>query len=192
MTVRKHRFMRASLGALLPLLCAAAVSAAPAPAPARPAPEPAAEGGDANGAEPSGASGADENPNSPLVRAREGLVLLERAGKVLGAGSVLAGDGRILTALSTLGHGNNIDARFADGSVSQVKMGHTDRAWDLALLVPQNARWKKGLRASRTDPAKAGTNLRAFSLVGNKEFAAARTLVKGKTTLVGGDSELLQ
>jgi serine protease Do len=134
---------------------------------------------------------SDKSSNGPLVRAREGVVLLERAGKVLGIGSVLAGDGRIITALSTLGHGNNIDARFADGSVSQVRMGHTDRAWDLALLVPQNARWKKGLRASRVDPAKAGTNLRAFSLLNNKEFAPARALVKGKSTLVGGDSELL-
>jgi serine protease Do len=168
---------------------------APAPAapaaPRAPAP-PAAEAPSADTGAADDASGADENPNSPLVRARDGMVLLERNGKVLGAGSVLAGDGRILTALSILGHGNNIDARFADGSVSQVKMGHTDRAWDIALLVPQNARWKKGLRASRTDPAKAGTNLRAFSLVGNKEFAPARTLLKGKTTLVGGDSELLQ
>ncbi len=193
-TLRKHRLV--STSALLSLLWATSAFAAPAPAaPAapRPAAPPAAEApNSADDASDDTGGAADENPNSPLVRAREGMVLLERNGKVLGAGSVLAGDGRILTALSTLGHGNNIDARFADGSVSQVKMGHTDRAWDLALLVPQNARWKKGLRASRTDPAKAGTNLRAFSLVGNKEFAPARTLVKGKTTLVGGDSELLQ
>jgi serine protease Do len=133
-----------------------------------------------------------KNPDSPIDRARDGIVLLERAGKVIGLGSVLSGDGRILTALSPLGHGNNLDARFADGSVSQVKMGHTDRAWDLALLIPQNARWKKGLKASRASATKAGSQLRTFSMIGAKDVAPARTIVKGKTTLVGGDSELLQ
>jgi len=133
-----------------------------------------------------------KDPESLLQKAREGIVLLERAGKVIGVGSVLSGDGRILTALSSLGHGNNIDARFADGSVSQVKMGHSDRVWDLALLVPQNARWKKGLKASRVSAIKAGSQLRTFSTVGAKEVAPARTIIKGRTTLVGGDSELLQ
>ncbi len=133
-----------------------------------------------------------KDPESLLQKAREGIVLLERAGKVIGVGSVLSGDGRILTALSSLGHGNNIDARFADGSVSQVKMGHSDRVWDLALLVPQNARWKKGLKASRIAATKAGSQLRTFSTVGAKEVAPARTIIKGRTTLVGGDSELLQ
>src|SRR5688572_29286794 len=133
-----------------------------------------------------------KTPDSLLAKAREGIVLLERAGKVIGVGSVLSGDGRILTALSPLGHGNNIDARFADGSVSQAKMGHTDRVWDMALLIPQNARWKKGLKASRLSATKVGTQLRTFSTVGAKEVAPARTIVKGRTTLVGGDSELLQ
>jgi serine protease Do len=133
-----------------------------------------------------------KNPDSLLAKAREGIVLLERAGKVIGVGSVLSGDGRILTALSPLGHGNNIDARYADGSVSQVKMGHTDRVWDMALLIPQNARWKKGLKASRLSPTKVGSQLRTFSTVGAKEVAPARTIVKGRTTLIGGDSELLQ
>lgn len=130
-------------------------------------------------------------PATPLNRARDGVVVLERAGKVIGVGSVLSGDGRILTALSSLGHGNNVDARFADGSVSNVKVGHTDRAWDLALLVPQNGRWKKGLRASRKDASQAGSKLSAFSLVGAKDLALARTIIKGERTLVGGDNELL-
>jgi serine protease Do len=130
--------------------------------------------------------------DSPLERARQGLVVIEQVGKAVGIGSVLAGDGRILTALSNLGHGNDLDARFADGSVSRVKLGHSDRAWDLALLIPQNGRWKSGLRASRTPATDAGSLLRTFSLVGNaKDLAAARTIVKGKKTLLGGDSELL-
>ncbi len=134
---------------------------------------------------------ADQNAPSPLEKARQGVVVLERRGKPLGVGTVLAGDGRILTALSPLTHGNNIDARYADGSVSRVKVGHSDRSWDLALLVPQNGRWKKGLKASNQSPTQAGLSLRSFSLVGQKSLALARTIVKGEGTLLGADSELL-
>lgn len=139
-----------------------------------------------------GAVPTDSSNKSPVDSARQGVVVLERAGKPVGVGSVLKGDGRILTALSILGNGNNVDARFADGSVSHVRVGHTDRAWDLALLIPQNGRWKDGLRASRTPAVAAGSDLRAFSLMGGNSLALSRTIVKGETTLLGGDSELLR
>lgn len=135
---------------------------------------------------------APDAAEGPFERARQGVVVLERGGKVIGVGSVLDGDGRILTALSALSHGNAIDARYADGSVARVKVGHSDRAWDLALLVPQNSRWRKGLKASRKEALAAGTNLRAFGLVGEKALAVTRTIVKGQSTLLGGDSELLR
>jgi serine protease Do len=130
-------------------------------------------------------------PESAVDRARQGLVLLERVGKPVGVGTVLAGDGRVLTALSPLGHGNDIDARYADGSVSRLKVGHTDRAWDLALLLPQNGRWKQGLRASKKSATDAGSALRTFSVMGQKALAPSRTIVKGTKTLLGGDNELL-
>src|SRR5690606_34373721 len=82
------------------------------------------------------ADGSIERPDSSesaVDKARDGVVLIERKGKLLGLGTVLSGDGRILTALSNVGHGNQLDARFADGSVMPIKMGHSDRAWDLAL-----------------------------------------------------------
>jgi serine protease Do len=124
------------------------------------------------------------------------VVVLERAGKPVALGTVLQGDGRIMTALSALGNGNNLDARFADGSVSRVRVGHSDRAWDLALLVPQNGRWKDGLQASGVNGLQAGADLRAFSLQGSGSpqtaLSLSRTLVKGETTLLGGDSELLK
>ncbi len=139
-----------------------------------------------------GITDRDGAPKSRVEKARDGVVTLERSGKVLGLGTVLKGDGRILTALSPLGHGNNLDARFADGSVSRVKVGHTDRAWDLALVIPQNGRWKKGLRASRKSAKALGSRLRTYSVIGAKEIAPARTIVKGARTLVGGDNELLR
>ena len=135
---------------------------------------------------------AERAPGNPLEHARQGVVLLERRGKPLGLGSVLQGDGRILTALSPLGHGNDVDARFADGSVMRVHVGHSDRAWDLALLVPQNGRWTHGLRASQRSAQAAGASLSSFSLVNKKQLAPSRTIIKGRRTLIGGDSELLR
>ena len=134
---------------------------------------------------------ADQQLN-PLDRARQGVVILERKGQPIGVGTVLKGDGRILTALSSLGHGNNIDARFADGTVSRVRVGHSDRAWDLALLLPQNGRWQDGLKAARGNATAAGSDLRTFSVMGDKKLMLSRTIVKGQRTLVGGDSELLR
>jgi serine protease Do len=126
-----------------------------------------------------------------LHGARDGVVTIERNGKVLGVGSVLAGDGRVLTALSNLGHGNDIDVRYADGSVSRVRVGHSDRAWDVALLVPQNGRWTQGLRASRLKPQQLGSDVHLFGLH-NKRVQLSRTILQGQRTLVGGDSALLR
>jgi serine protease Do len=58
------------------------------------------------------------------------------------------GDGRILTALSPMGGSEVADVRYADGSVVHARIGHRDKAWDLALLVPQSGHWMDGLVAS--------------------------------------------
>lgn len=142
-----------------------------------------------------GAAEAPANTTPPLreklANAREGVVTIERNGQVLGVGSVLAGDGRVLTALSNVGHGNDLDVRYADGSVSRVRVGHSDRAWDLALLVPQNGRWTQGLRASRLKPQQLGTEAHVFGLH-KKDLQPSRAILQGQRTLVGGDSELLR
>src|SRR5690606_39173227 len=136
---------------------------------------------------------ADATPpsNDKLANARAGVVTIERNGQVLGVGSVLAGDGRVLTALSNVGHGNDLDVRYADGSVSRVRVGHSDRAWDLALLVPQNGRWTHGLRASRLQPHQLGTAAHVFGLH-KRQLQPSRAILQGQRTLVGGDSELLR
>src|SRR6188472_1090923 len=76
-------------------------------------------------------------PNS-VEKARLGVVAIERQGRPLALGAVLDGDGRILSALSPLTNGNFLSARYADGTVVPLKLVHTDRAWDLALLSPVN------------------------------------------------------
>ena len=132
--------------------------------PARPA---AAAPGVGAGALPDSAvEGAVPNappPGGPapsvVERVRRGVVLIERDGRLLGFGTVLGGDGRILTSLSALGAGEGADVRYADGAVVHAKLGHRDPTWDLALLVPRTIHWKDGLSAS--DLAPGETDLRA-------------------------------
>src|SRR5271167_4474657 len=81
-------------------------------------------------------------------RIRRGVVALERNGVPMAVGTVLAGDGRVLTALSGLGGGDGADVRYADGTLVHARVGRSDRTSDLALLVPQSLKWTEGLTAS--------------------------------------------
>jgi serine protease Do len=121
-------------------------------------------------------------------RALRGVVTIERAGQPLGLGVALMGDGRILTALSPLGPGNDLDARFADGSLVRVKLGHHDRAWDLALLVPQTGRWTEGLAASSREPVRQDANIRSFTL-SRQKTSASPIILRSHRSLLGGDDK---
>lgn len=131
---------------------------------------------------------AEETPD---MKAQKGLVVLQRAGQVIGLGTVLDGDGRILTALSPLGAGNDVEAKFADGTTQKVKIGHHDRAWDLALLVPQAGKWAHGLKASSVDPLREGANIKSFSAAKGKPLASPIDL-RSKRSLIGGDDRVLE
>lgn len=120
-----------------------------------------------------------------------GVVLLERAGKPLGLGTVMNGDGRIVTALSALGNARHVDARYSDGSVVPTRLGHAQHSRDLALLVPDNARHKQGLRASRGVAGKPGA-LRPFAHAGGKAtLGAALTPAEGNVAATGTDGKAL-
>ncbi|HRI66302.1 MAG TPA: S1C family serine protease [Polyangium sp.] len=127
-------------------------------------------------------------PQAPSVeeKAMRGVVIVERAGQPISLGTALSGDGRVLTALSPLGSGNDIDVRFADGTVVRAKLGHHDRMWDLALLVPQTGRWADGLIASTKDPVRAEAVIRSYSATRGK-LAAAPMVIRGRRTLLGAD-----
>ncbi len=86
---------------------------------------------------------------------RRGVVAIERNGVPIAIGTVLGGDGRILTALSGLGGADGADVRYADGTLVHSKVGNSDRESDLALLVPQSRKWTYGLSASDVDPKSA-------------------------------------
>jgi S1-C subfamily serine protease len=152
-----------------------AAPAAPA-APARPA-APAA---------PARAAAALEN----AAEARQGVVRLERAGHLLGLGAVLRSDGRILTALSALGHGNYVQARFADDSVLPVRVVASDRAWDLALVAPQGGHWASGLRASALDLPEGSVALHRFRVRGNR-LEEASLDVSAREAVLGRDDATL-
>src|SRR5688572_5664254 len=138
---------RIALCALLSIGAASSWALRSAAAPDTPAP-PAGSGtappahGTTSPAAPAAASTPvpKANPGSEDAKRergeRQGIVRLERAGQLLGLGMVLRSDGRILTALSALGHGNYVQARFDDGTLSPVRVVLSDRAWDLALLTP--------------------------------------------------------
>ena len=125
---------------------------------------------------------------SPEERALRGVVTIERAGQPLGLGVALMGDGRILTALSPLGPGNDLDARFADGTTVRVKLGHHDRAWDLALLVPQTGRWQEGVAASSREPVRQDATIRSFTM-SKARIAAVPIVLRSHRSLLGGDDK---
>lgn len=108
---------------------------------------------------------------------RRGIVTVERDGRVVGVGTVLSGDGRVLTALSALGTVDQADVRYVDGHVAHVRIGHRDKVWDLALLVPLSGKWTDGLRASEADPGSS--DLKVF-LPGAGRPAPVVAHVKGR------------
>ncbi len=88
-------------------------------------------------------------------------MLVEQHGDPIAIGTVLGRDGRVLTALSGLAGAAGVDLRYADGSMVVAQVGRSDKASDLALLVPQSpAAWTEGLDASDIDPD--GAELRAM------------------------------
>jgi serine protease Do len=130
-------------------------------------------------------------PPGTVERARQGVVVIERQGKPLALGAVLDGDGRILTALSPLATGNFLSARYHDGSVASLKLVHSDRGWDLALLAPSatDKLKKDGLRAAK-QPSFVG--LQGFTLtMPPNTIGAQPAALKLVTGMLGGDSKTL-
>ncbi len=135
------------------------------------------------------APSAPSAPAGTVEQARRGVVVLERAGRPLGLGAVLEGDGRILTALSAVGNGNFVTARYHDGQQSPVKLVHSDRAWDLALLAPEKNDKKAGLRASKSPQL---LNLQQFLLAGAPNaITTAPATLKPAPPWLGGDGHAL-
>jgi serine protease Do len=128
------------------------------------------------------AANALPTPQQLYEHVRRGVVAIERNGVPMAIGTVLGGDGRILTALSGLGGAEGADVRYADGTTVHAKVGHSDKETDLALLIPQSRKWTDGLSASEANPI--GADLRAILPAIGKGVARlgpAEAGVKGQT-----------
>jgi serine protease Do len=117
------------------------------------------------------------------------VVALERNGIPVAVGTVLAGDGRVLTALSGLGGGDGADVRYADGTVVHARVARTDKATDLALLIPQSNTWTDGLSASEVDPSD--TEIRAMLPARGARISPASVGVRGTADAHGRAGEAL-
>jgi S1-C subfamily serine protease len=117
--------------------------------------------------------------------------MLERGGRPIAVGIPLNNDGRILTALSPLTHGNQIVAHYPEGQLIPVRLSHSDRGWDLALLTPLGDARRSGLKASHDPAPAAGTKVHALNYVRDKQLGSTDITLKAKSTLRGGDSAQL-
>lgn len=144
------------LAGLFALGCASLVAVGPqATAHAQslgPLPDPSASGGAAGGA----ALSSD--------RIREAIVTVQVGARPTGVGTVLDGDGRMLTSLSAVGAHDEAVVRYLNGHVVHVRAMYKDPVLDLALLVPMSGRYTTGLLASELDPMTV--ELRTASLSG--------------------------
>jgi S1-C subfamily serine protease len=112
------------------------------------------------------------------------VVLVEQAGRVAALGVVLNGDGRVLTSFSRLTPGQ-LFVRYENGSLEPARVGHTDPARDLALLVPKTARVQKGLLAARDGLGSASSPVISFSLGANRVLSANTQALAGAAELAG-------
>ena len=121
--------------------------------------------------------------------AASGVVTLERGGKVLGLGTVLNGDGRILSALSAVAPGTGVQARYSDGKTVQLRVGHADAASDLVLLVPDSDRVKSGLKAARVPATEAGV-LQSFVPAAGRPAMARAAKARGPLEVTSAGKKL--
>lgn len=130
-------------------------------------------------------SESDKGGSLDLEQVRRGVVQIERGGRPIAVGMVLGKDGRVLTSLSALGSSPAPEIRYADSTVVKAKIGHEDKAWDLALLIPQSGKWHDGLSPTNADPSGV---LKAFVPKGGK-LAATDIQLKGRidARAKGGD-----
>jgi S1-C subfamily serine protease len=136
-------------------------------------------GGQAPANTPPAAAQAPTTPQQLYEHVRRGVVVVMKNGVPAAIGTVLGTDGRILTALSGLGGAEGADVLYADGTTVHAKVGNTDAADDLALLVPAtHTKSGEGLTASELDPI--GAQIRALLPSRGAKLAPAAADVKGK------------
>ena len=170
-----------------------ALAAPPAALPPLPG-TPAAQAQGAGGPSGQSAVAGPARPSGELLglsadQVRKGVVQIEQGTRPLAIGTVLMKDGRVITSLSAITGVEQPEIRYSDGTVVKAKIGHKDKAWDLALLVPQSGGWKDGLMPTDTDPL--GADLRSF-LPKQGKLAPAPIGVKGRVDAKSKEGDALK
>jgi serine protease Do len=161
------------------LLSLSGVALAAPPAPPLPSLPGANGGGGTTAPVPTdGAAGNGKVIHLDFDTLRKGVVQVEQAGRPMAVGTVLQKDGRILTSLSALGGVENPEIRYSDNTVVKTKIGHKDKGWDLALLIPQSGKWMEGLMPTDVDPS--GVDIKAFLPKAGK-LGSVPIALKGRT-----------
>lgn len=140
--------------------------------------------------QPSPTSSVQKAAAAPEDSARRGVVQVEQGGRPVAIGAVLARDGRVLTSLSALGTLTEPEIRYADGTVVKAKIGHKDKGWDLALLLPQAGRWLDGLVPTDADPASV--ELTAFLPAKTGKLAQSAVGYKGRVDAKSKEGDALR
>ena len=119
-------------------------------------------------------------------------MVVEQLKRPVAMGFVLAGDGRVLTALSPIGSGNSLSARYANGETKRLRVSASHRGMNVALLSPEDSRFIQGLRASRmvADDPTAHVRWLRGNQAGPGILAATGPL--RRETLTGGDDFTLR
>ena len=108
---------------------------------------------------PSGAARRARRPMTPqqlYEHVLRGVVALERNGVPMAIGTVLSGDGRVLTALSGLAGADGADVRYADGTVVHAKVGRSDRGVGPGPAGPGVPQVDRGPERERRGPGRPG------------------------------------
>lgn len=138
---------------------------------------------------PPGVDIVEPDAAATIEHAKRGVVTLEQGGRVVGFGTVLGADPRILTSLSALGVSDQCDVRYVDGHTVHARIGHKDAALDLALLIPLAGRYAEGLSASAADPASI--ELKSFGVGAQNKASVTGAKVKGRVEARAKDNSAL-
>jgi serine protease Do len=129
-------------------------------------------------------------PGELYGHVRRGVVILERAGAPVAIGTVLANDGRVLTALSGLAGAEGVEVLYADGTKVHARLDRSDPALDLALLVTDRGKSVDGLPASDADPD--ATQVRTLCPAQGANLRPAAAEVRGRVDAQARSGEPLR
>lgn len=135
---------------------------------------------------------ASEAKAPDMAVLRQSVVVVEQAKRPVATGIILSGDGRILTALTPIGMGNSLTARYANGETKRLRVAASHRGMNIALLSPEETRNAQGLRASRLTADDPAAHVRWLRGNGAGAGNLAPTGPLRRETLTGGDDYALR